>query len=281
MHYFREENLLTMKAMIFAAGLGTRLKPITDTLPKALVPVCDKPLIEHVARKLFASGIDEAVVNIHYFADKVEEWVNTREWIVTSHSAKREGKMLFEISDERELLLETGGAVLHARRYLEGCGRFLIHNVDILSNCDIRWFESQVREDAIATLLVSDRKTTRFLLFDPLTMRMVGWMNTDTGDYSVVSLDIIPSQCRALAFSGIHILSDKVLLLMEEYVREKGLPIDKVKGTRFPIMSFYMWLAAKHPVYGVVADNLEFIDVGKLDALKSAEDFIRVNASPV
>ena len=270
-----------MKAMIFAAGLGTRLKPITDTLPKALVPVCDKPLIEHVARKLFASGIDEAVVNIHYFADKVEEWVNTREWIVTSHSAKREGKMLFEISDERELLLETGGAVLHARRYLEGCGRFLIHNVDILSNCDIRWFESQVREDAIATLLVSDRKTTRFLLFDPLTMRMVGWMNTDTGDYSVVSLDIIPSQCRALAFSGIHILSDKVLLLMEEYVREKGLPIDKVKGTRFPIMSFYMWLAAKHPVYGVVADNLEFIDVGKLDALKSAEDFIRVNASPV
>lgn len=263
-----------MKAMIFAAGLGTRLKPITDTLPKALVPVCGKPLLEHVARRLQRAGIDEAVVNIHYFADKIEQWADAQEWITFERDDKSAGKMLFEISDERELLLETGGAVLHARRFLEGCGRFIIHNVDILSNCDIEWFESQVKDEAVATLLVSERKTTRFLLFDPETMRMVGWMNTDTGDYSVVSSDVVPSECRALAFSGIHILSDRVLSLMEEYVREKGLPVDSVKGTRFPIMSFYMWVAAKHPVYGVVADNLEFIDVGKLDALKPAEDFV-------
>ena len=281
LRYFRDRKKNTkdtMKAMIFAAGLGTRLKPLTDTLPKALVPVCGKPLIEHVARKLYASGIDEAVVNIHYFADKVEQWVDGEEWIVTDKSEKHDGKMLFEISDERELLLETGGAVLHARRYLEDCGHFLIHNVDILSNCDIRWFEQQVKDDALASLLVSERKTTRFLLFEPDTMRMVGWMNTDTGDYSVTSPNIVPAECKALAFSGIHILSDKVLALMQEYVTEKGLPVDEVKGTRFPIMSFYMWAAAKYPVYGVVADNLEFIDVGKLDALKSAEDFIRINA---
>ena len=264
-----------MKAMIFAAGLGTRLKPLTDTLPKALVPVCGKPLIEHVARKLFSVGIDEAVVNIHYFADKVEQWVGSQEWIVTEKEEKGAGKMLVEISDERELLLETGGAVLHARRYLEGCGRFLIHNVDILSNCDIKWFEQQVKDDALSSLLVSDRRTTRFLLFAPDTMRLVGWMNTDTGDYSVTSPDIVPQECRALAFSGIHILSDKVLALMEEYVKEKGLPVDEVKGTRFPIMSFYMWAAAKHPIYGVVAEDLQFIDVGKLDALKPAEEFIR------
>lgn len=263
-----------MKAMIFAAGLGTRLKPITDTLPKALVPVCGKPLIEHVARKLQRSGIGEAVVNIHYFADKIEEWARSQEWIALSRDGMAAGKMLFEFSDERASLLETGGAVLHARRYLEGCGKFLIHNVDILSNCDIRWFASQVKDDALATLLVSERKTTRFLLFEPATMRMVGWMNTDTGDYSVVSPDIVPAECRALAFSGIHILSDRVLALMEEYVKEKGLPVDEVKGTRFPIMSFYMWAAVKNPVYGVVAGNLEFIDVGKLDALKPAEDFV-------
>lgn len=261
--------------MIFAAGLGTRLKPLTDTLPKALVPVCGVPLLEHVAKKLYASGIDEAVVNIHYFADKVEEWVNSQEWIVSSRGELSAGKMLFEISDERNLLLETGGAVLHARRYLEGCGRFLIHNVDILSNCDIRWFESQVKDDALATLLVSERKTTRFLLFSPGTLRLVGWMNTDTGDYSVVSPDIVPAECRALAFSGIHILSDKVPALMAEYVAERGLPADEKNGTRFPIMSFYMWLAARYPVYGVVAGNLEFIDVGKLDALKPAEEFIK------
>lgn len=263
-----------MKAMIFAAGLGTRLKPLTDTLPKALVPVCGKPLIEHVARKLYASGIDEAVVNIHYFADKVEEWVNSQSWITVDRRNKERGKILVEISDERNLLLETGGAVLHARRYLEGCGKFIIHNVDILSNCDISWFASRVKEDALATLLVSERDTTRFLLFAPDTLRLVGWMNTDTGDYSVVSPEIVPSECRALAFSGIHILSDKVPALMEEYVREKGLPVDEVNGTRFPIMSFYMWLAARYPVYGVVAQNLEFIDVGKLDALKPAEEFV-------
>ena len=187
--------------MIFAAGLGTRLKPLTDTLPKALVPVCGKPLIEHVARKLQAAGVDEVVVNIHYFADKVEEWASSQEWISFSKEDVVDGGILFEISDERELLLETGGAVLHARCFLEGCGRFLIHNVDILSNCDIRWFESQVKEDALATLLVSERKTTRFLLFDPGTLRLVGWMNTDTGDYSVVSPGIDPAECRGDAKS--------------------------------------------------------------------------------
>lgn len=264
-----------MKAMIFAAGLGTRLKPLTDTLPKALVPVCGKPLLEHVARKLLASGISEAVVNIHYFADKIEEWTATQPWIVNSREKKGDGKMLFEISDERAQLLETGGAVLHARHYLQGCGKFLIHNVDILSNCDVKWFKEQVKEDALATLLVSERKTTRFLLFNPDTMQLVGWMNTDTGDYHVISPSIVPAECRALAFSGIHILSDKVLDLMQEYIEEKGLPADEQKGTRFPIMSFYMWAAAKHPIYGVVADNLEFIDVGKLDALKPAEEFIQ------
>ena len=263
--------------MIFAAGLGTRLKPLTDTLPKALVPVCGKPLIEHVARKLQASGIDEAVVNIHYFADKVEEWASSQEWISFSKEDAMDGRMLFEISDERELLLETGGAVLHARRFLEGCGKFLIHNVDILSNCDIRWFESQVKGDALATLLVSERKTTRFLLFEPSTLRLVGWMNTDTGDYCVVSPEINPADCRALAFSGIHILSDKVPTLMQKYVVERGLPVDEIKGTRFAIMNFYMWLVARYPVYGVVAENLEFIDVGKLDALKPAEEFVQRN----
>ncbi len=263
-----------MKAMIFAAGLGTRLKPLTDTLPKALVPVCGKPLIEHVARKLQAAGIDDVVVNIHYFADKVEQWVDEQPWIVKEGGEPAGGTMRFAISDERELLLETGGAVLHAKRYLDGCGRFLIHNVDILSNCDIKWFESQVQDDAIASLLVSERETTRFLLFAPDSMRLVGWLNTDSGDYHVALPGIVPAECRRLAFSGIHILSDKVLSLMEQYVAEKGLPVDEVKGTRFPIMNFYMWLAAKHPVYGVVARNLEFIDVGKLDALKPAEEFV-------
>jgi NDP-sugar pyrophosphorylase family protein len=139
-----------MKSMIFAAGLGTRLKPITDTLPKALVPVCGRPLIEHTCRKLMSAGINEAVVNIHHFADKIEDWANGQDWIAVAGSAQagnlsQEDKSdMFGVtfSDERAQLLETGGAVLHARPFLEGCGHFLIHNVDILSNADLQWLQS-------------------------------------------------------------------------------------------------------------------------------------------
>lgn len=251
-----------MKSMIFAAGLGTRLKPITDTLPKALVPVCGKPLIEYVCRKLKAAGIEEAVVNVHHFADKIEDWIGQQDI------------MTLMVSDERKQLLETGGAVLHARRYLEGCGSFLIHNVDIFSNADLKWLESQMKEDALATLLVSNRPTTRFLLFHPQTMRLVGWHNTDSGDYNLADKSIALEDCVAYGFSGIHIMSDTVFALMDEYVAERGLEVDPESGVRFPIMSFYLWASVRRPIYGVVAQNLDFLDVGKLDTLDLAEQFV-------
>ena len=249
-----------MKSMIFAAGLGTRLKPLTDTLPKALVPVAGRPLIEHVTNKLEVSGISEAVVNVHHFAEKIEQWVS-----------EYQGLMEFEVSDERTCLLETGGGILHARRYLEGCGTFLIHNVDILSDLDIRWFASEVRSEAVATLLVSDRKTSRYLLFDPQNMRLLGWTNISTGEVRSPYTDLDPGQCRMLAFSGIHILSDKVFGIMDEYVDAKGLEKD---NPRFPIMDFYLSVCADCEIYGVQAENLRLIDVGKLDTLDEAEDFV-------
>lgn len=254
-----------MKAMIFAAGLGTRLKPLTDTLPKALVPVCGKPLLEHVIIKLRSAGIDGIVVNVHHFADKVEEWLDLHPF---------EG-LEVQISDERRQLLETGGAVLHARRYLEGSGHFLIHNVDILSDSDLVWLRGQVKEDALATLLVSDRETSRFLLFHPESMRLVGWSNTNTGDYCMADPGLDMKDCLALGFSGIHMMSDKVFDLMDEYILERGLPVTPADGTRFPIMSFYMWAAMKMPIYGVYAESLRFLDVGKLDALAPAEEFVK------
>ncbi len=289
-----------MKAMIFAAGLGTRLKPMTDVMPKAMVPVGGRPLIEHVCRKLMASGINEAVVNVHHFADQIETWAEEQDWVVTSAEEWRKvrnadgenrneeasddgmepdsdvtGKMFMEFSDERKLLLETGGAVLHARKYLEGCGRFLIHNVDIFSNADLRWLEQQVKPDALATLLVSERKTTRYLLFHPETMRLVGWLNTDQNDYHLADKALKVEECRALAFSGIHILSDRILDLMDEYVRERNLPVDNELGTKFPIMNFYMWAAVKCHIYGAVAEELDFLDVGKLDTIELAENYIK------
>lgn len=265
----REQNIdeyispMPAKAMIFAAGLGTRLKPLTDTLPKALVPVCGKPLIEHVLRKINASGIHEAVVNVHHFADMVESWARTRRW------------MNIDVSDERKLLLETGGAVLHARRFLEGCGSFLIHNVDILSDCNLRHFAAQVRPGAVATLLVSNRRTSRYFLFDPASMRLAGWMNRKTGEYVMTDEGVSPDSCVPYAFSGIHIMSDRIFDIMDDYIKETGIPADDEVGTRFPVKDFYLWAASRYPVYGVNMENLSLLDVGKLDALAPAEEFIR------
>ena len=264
-----------MKSMIFAAGLGTRLKPITDTLPKALVPVCGKPLIELTCRKLMSAGITEAVVNIHHFADKIEDWASGQDWIHLGPEGDSEARFSISFSDERAQLLETGGAVLHARRFLEGCGHFLIHNVDILSNADLNWLQSEVKPEALATLMVSERETTRFLLFEPETMRLVGWHNTDSGAHHLADDSIALEDCRALGFSGIHILSDKVLDLMEEYARSRDLPVEDPAGVKFSIMNFYLWAAAKYPIYGVVAKDLNFLDVGKLDALAPAEEFVK------
>ena len=270
-----------MKTMIFAAGLGTRLKPITDTLPKALVPVGGKPLLEHVLNKLssvtdaYGSPLfDEAVVNVHHFAEKIIAWVADYSAALSDASAceaMQSNSLPVSISDESAFLLETGGAVLHARPLLDGCGAFLIHNVDIFSNADLGWLASQHREDSLATLLVSERETTRFLLFRPDDMTLVGWHNTNTGDYHLADPSLKVEDCRALGFSGIHIMSDKVFDLMEQYVKEKGLPVDEKVGTRFPIMNFYMWASAKQPIYGVVAENLNFLDVGKIDTLELAE----------
>ena len=141
-----------MKAMIFAAGLGTRLKPLTDSIPKALAPVAGHTLLYHVLMRLRDSGIDEFVINVHHFADKVIDYV---------HSTPELAAMNIKFSDERDLLRNTGGGIRYARPLLDG-DHFLIHNVDIISDLDIDWFESEIRPDAMSTLLVSQRKTQRY-----------------------------------------------------------------------------------------------------------------------
>ena len=250
-----------MKAIIFAAGLGTRLKPITDTLPKALVPVCGKPLIEHVCLKLKQSGINEAVVNVHHFADKVEKW------------AAEQDIMTLKISDERASLLETGGAVLHARRYLDGCGSFLVHNVDIISNLDLEWFSTQMRPDSVATLLVSPRNSSRQLLFEPESMKLVGWHNLQTGEVRSPIAGLNPSECLSMAFSGIHIMSDSIFDLMGEFLSVHTVNTSD-EPARFSIIDFYIWACASNDIVGVCAENLNLLDVGKLDTLALAEEML-------
>jgi NDP-sugar pyrophosphorylase family protein len=143
-----------------------------------------------------------------------------------------------------------------------------------MSNADLNWLESKVAEEALATLMVSDRPTKRFLLFEPGTMKLVGWHNTDTGDYSLIDNGLKVEDCLAYGFSGIHIMSDKVFGMMDEYVAQRELKVDPQAGVRFPVMSFYLWAARRMPIYGVVAENLDFLDVGKIDTLKQAEEMV-------
>ena len=242
-----------MKAMVFAAGLGTRLKPLTDNLPKALVPVCGRPLLYHVMTKLVSQGFDDIVINVHHFADKIVSYLASEE----------DFGVRVSVSDERDMLRETGGGIRHARQFLEDSGSFLVHNVDIVSDVDLRGFVLQCRPDALATLLVSRRETSRYLLFDE-DMRLVGWTNVKSGEVRSPYPDLDVSSCRKLAFSGIHIISTSVFPVF----------IQEGFGERFPIMDFYLKAAASYPVYGVQAENLHMIDVGKPDALDEAGRFV-------
>ena len=243
-----------MKAMIVAAGLGTRLKPITDTMPKALVPVGGEPLLYHVITKLKAAGYTELVINVHHFAGQIREYLATHDF-----------GLPISISDETDELLETGGGIAHAKDLILPTGEpFLIHNVDILSNLDIAWLRSQTRPEALSTLLVSQRETSRYLLFDG-EMRLVGWTNVATGEVRSPYPNLNPDHYHKLAFSGIHNVSPAIF----EAFEKAGF------SGRFPIMDFYIQECKNYPIYGVMARDLKLVDVGKLDTLAQAEEFLQ------
>lgn len=244
-----------MKAMIFAAGLGTRLKPLTGTMPKALVPVGGRPLLEILLKKLERERFDDIVINIHHFADKIEAWMDSK----AGTEIRRKG-IKVSFSDERKELLETGGGIKRARPLLADCGRVLIHNVDILSNVRLRdFFKSG--ENAAATLLVSERETQRYLLFDD-NMRLMGWTNRKTGEVKSPYPGLNPENYRRLAFAGIHQMSASLFPLMDEWPE------------KFSIIDFYLSVCATQPIYGYVQPDLRLMDVGKLDTLPEADRFL-------
>lgn len=246
-----------MQAMIFAAGLGTRLKPLTDTMPKALVKVGGEPLIKRVIDKLSASGVDRIVVNVHHFAQQITDYLNDN---------ANFGKDI-RISDETTGLLETGGGIKKAYPLFDSSSPILIHNVDILSNVDLRSFyqlaeKAEGKDQAVdAVLLVSWRKTKRYLLFSD-DMRLVGWTNIETGEVKSPYPNLDPSKCRMYAFAGIHVISPKLVMMMDE------MP------DRFGIIDFYLKECATHNILGYVKDALKLMDIGKLDTLAQAEEFL-------
>lgn len=273
--------------MIFAAGLGTRLKPLTDTMPKALVRVGGEPLIKRVILNLAAAGVERIVVNVHHFAEQIIDYLKDNDNFGLD----------IRISDETDGLLETGGGIKKAAPLFDPADPILIHNVDILSNVDLREFyqiasqsekgkvkseesecgsekgkveneegrgkneESNCCDAVDAVLLVSWRKTKRYLLFND-DMKLVGWTNIETGEVRSPYPELNPKECRMYAFAGIHALSPRLLKMMDEF------------PDRFGIIDFYLKACATHNIKGYVKDDLKLMDIGKLDILAQAEEFL-------
>ena len=243
-----------MKAMIFAAGLGTRLKPLTDHMPKALVPVAGKPMLEHVIGKLKASGFDEIVINVHHFADQIIDFLKEKDNF---------GIRIW-ISDETDELLDTGGGIKKAATYFDE--PFLVHNADILSNVDLRaMYEHHLTSGNDATLLVSPRKTVRYLLFNERN-QLQGWVNKDTLQTKPECFVYRPEVQKEYAFGGIHVISPTLFKYMGDGWTGK-----------FSIMDFYIQTCHKAQLGGYIKEDLHLIDIGKPDTLAKAEDFIRQN----
>ena len=243
-----------MKAMIFAAGLGTRLKPLTDHMPKALVPVAGKPMLEHVIEKLKATGFDEIVINVHHFAQQIIDFLK----------ANNNFGIKIWISDETEELLDTGGGIKKAAHFFDE--PFLVHNADILSNVDLKaLYDYHLTSGNDATLLVSSRKTVRYLLFDDAN-RLCGWINKETLQTKPEGFVYQPEKQKEYAFGGIHIISPSLFNFMRNNWEGK-----------FPIMDFYLQTCKKARLGAYPKEDLQLIDIGKLDTLAKAEEFIRQN----
>ena len=243
--------------MILAAGLGTRLKPLTDSMPKALVPVGGRPLLDLNIRKLQGQGYDRFVVNIHHFAQQIVDYVGEQDYAPLVH-----------FSDETEALLETGGGLKKAAPLFVDDEPVLIHNVDILDNVNYDWFSRQHQQDEDTVLLVSRRKTKRYLLFDN-AMRLMGWKNIETGEikspYEYIRRTGLSQHGEPLnmfAFSGIHSFSPRLFSLMDRF------------PDRFSIIDFYLSVCHRSHIVGLVKDDLQVLDVGKLDTLHDAEKFL-------
>lgn len=275
------------QAMIFAAGLGTRLKPLTDHKPKALVSVEGEPLLKRVILRLKECGFQHIVVNVHHFSGQIIDYLKANDNFGVDLS----------ISDETPHLLDTGGGLRHAAPLFDPSSPVLIHNVDILSNVDFDSFyhfspfvpcpDCGVPHKAGALLMVSWRPTKRYLIFQPTTMRLVGWTHLDT--HEVVSPyeelkqgDFKPTACAdgsgrlvfsdgrtafdMYAFSGLHVVYPTLFKAMDHW------------PDAFPILQFYLSVCREIPIKGVFNPALKLIDVGKLTTLEQASAFLKNQA---
>ncbi len=244
------------KAFIFAAGLGTRLAPLTNSKPKALVELCGKPLLWHVAKKIISEGFDSITINVYHFSNQIIDYVKSNEFVNLLGGNKVE----INVSDETECLLDTGGGLRFAATTLfeKSQSPVLLHNVDIYSNARLKELYDQIGDND-ALLLVSQRKTSRYLLFDT-NKRLVGWTNIATKEVRTPFRNLDVSACTKLAFSGVHVVSKNLVDSMCDW------------PSKFGIMDFYIDRCKDLHIYGTEQSHLQLTDIGKLDTLQNLQN---------
>lgn len=240
--------------MILAAGLGTRLKPWTDRHPKALAPVSGKSLLQRNIEYLQQFGITEVIVNVHHFADQIRSAIEENKGWGSNVT----------ISDETDAVLETGGGLKKAAPYFEGERDFVLMNVDILTDLNLEAMIQQHRNtDALATLAVTERSTSRYFLFNNKN-ELCGWRNVNTGEEKISRSSL---ELRQKAFSGIHVISTGLL----QYLNREG---------KFSMVDVYLDLAAAHFIQGFDHSTSRFIDVGKPESIEKAEKMFTGGIAP-
>jgi len=237
-----------MKAMIFAAGLGKRLGSITESLPKALVDVNGKTVLQRAVEKCSFYGFDDIIINVHHFADMVEDEV------------KRLNKMGFRISvsNERKMLLENGGGLFKAREFFDS-NPFLLYNVDIISDLDLNnLFRLHLEKKGLATLAVRHRPGKRFLLIDN-EGQLRGWRNISTGQQILAGVE--DTGLSELAFSSMHIVEPEIFNYMHEGI--------------YSMIDLYLKLASEHQIYTLKHDEGYWIDVGTPESLDLVRNLLK------
>lgn len=238
-----------MKAMILAAGLGTRLQPYTLTKPKALVPVHGIPMLEIIIKRLKKFGFSEIIINIHHFSDQIREFL----------SIHRNFDIHIELSDESAQLLETGGGLVKAKKFFSDGKPFLVHNVDVLTDINLTdLYAHHIKYDTLATLAVKNRPTSRPLLINQ-EQQLCGWFNNQTGQKLITRSS--GEDLTSIAFSCVYVMNPEIFKL----ITETG---------KFSIMAPFLRLASNHVIMTWNHSQNIWFDLGRTENLPNAEPFV-------